>query len=184
MHSLAALAPRSSQMADRPHCFALTASSGSVTLFQAGTDDLVAEWVATCNYWAARRSRQPLTGGVSNMEYGWQKVQQGSVGGAVGRRDEDDLASIRSRRSNMSKLGGGGGGYGRKTLMPSDRMHINDWRPPPPAVVPSPLDEEAQLDTLQAYVQSLRRELAEHRALEEPMSRLVRTLSNKVIVSS
>jgi len=45
-----------------------------VYLFQAGHEELVQEWVATCNYWAARQSREPLAGGVSNMEYGWNKV--------------------------------------------------------------------------------------------------------------
>lgn len=58
----------------RPYVFALTLSSGAVYFFQAGTEDLVAEWVATCNYWAARQSKPPLAGGVSNMEYGWNKV--------------------------------------------------------------------------------------------------------------
>lgn len=58
----------------RPHVFALTLASGAVYFFQAGTEDLVSEWVATCNYWAARQSKPPLAGGVSNMEYGWNTV--------------------------------------------------------------------------------------------------------------
>lgn len=29
------------------------------------------EWVSTCNYWAARESKEPLMGGVGNLEYGW-----------------------------------------------------------------------------------------------------------------
>ncbi|CAO1630520.1 unnamed protein product [Parajaminaea phylloscopi] len=58
----------------RPYVFALTLASGAVYFFQAGTEDLVLEWVSTCNYWAARQSKPPLAGGVSNMEYGWNKV--------------------------------------------------------------------------------------------------------------
>lgn len=73
-HTLANALPPPGYNRARPHVFALTLPSGAVYFFQAGTEDLVAEWVSTCNYWAARTSRQPLAGGVSNMEYGWNKV--------------------------------------------------------------------------------------------------------------
>ncbi|KAH9459208.1 hypothetical protein Pst134EA_019357 [Puccinia striiformis f. sp. tritici] len=59
---------------DRPHVFVLTLSNGASYFFQAGTEELVYEWVSTCNYWAARLSKEPLTGGVSNMEYGWNQL--------------------------------------------------------------------------------------------------------------
>ena len=58
----------------RPHCFVFTLPDGGSYFFQAGTPDLVAEWVSTCNYWSARLSREPLAGGISNMEYGWNRV--------------------------------------------------------------------------------------------------------------
>lgn len=50
---------------------ALQQPNGGVYIFQAGSADQVMEWVSTCNYWAARESKEPLTGGVSSMEYGW-----------------------------------------------------------------------------------------------------------------
>jgi hypothetical protein len=108
------------------------------------------------------------------MEYGWQKVVPVYANGASDDHDRDhdhdDKASVRSGRSSMSKLGGT---YGRRTLAPADRMHINDWRPPMPASMPSPLDEEAQLEALQVYIESLKKELDEHKAIEEPMIRQV-----------
>ncbi|KAG0174832.1 hypothetical protein DFQ30_002455 [Apophysomyces sp. BC1015] len=55
----------------RPHAFALQQPNGGVYLFQVGSAEQVLEWVSTCNYWAARESKEPLTGGVSNIEYGW-----------------------------------------------------------------------------------------------------------------
>ncbi|KAF8200849.1 hypothetical protein BJ912DRAFT_1019831 [Pholiota molesta] len=58
----------------RPHCMVLTLANRAVYFFQAGTEELVNEWVSTCNYWAARTSKEPLAGGVSNMEYGWNRV--------------------------------------------------------------------------------------------------------------
>ncbi|PWN21755.1 hypothetical protein BCV69DRAFT_281683 [Microstroma glucosiphilum] len=73
-HTLANSLPPPGYNRARPHVLALTLPSGAVYFFQAGTEDLVQEWVSTCNYWAARTSRPPLAGGVSNMEYGWNKV--------------------------------------------------------------------------------------------------------------
>ncbi|EGG09477.1 uncharacterized protein MELLADRAFT_77145 [Melampsora larici-populina 98AG31] len=91
-HSLSSALP-SGYNRDRPCAFVLTLANESSYFFQAGTADLVNEWVSTCNYWSARLSKEPLTGGVSNMEYGWNQVA--------------DLAAIRmssiSRKSNDYK---------------------------------------------------------------------------------
>lgn len=73
-HALANALPPPGYNRSRPHVLALTLPGGAVYFFQAGHEDLVHEWVSTCNYWAARQSREPLAAGVSNMEYGWNKV--------------------------------------------------------------------------------------------------------------
>jgi PH/SEC7 domain-containing protein len=75
----------------------------------------------------------------------------------------------------MSKFGLGGT-YGRsmgKSAMsnPMDKIHINDWTPPIPALVPGTMDEEAQLEALQTYNKQLRADMDAHKALEEPMMR-------------
>ncbi|KAL1408171.1 hypothetical protein Q8F55_004976 [Vanrija albida] len=167
MHAMAMALPKPGYSAQRPYCFTVTLPSGEISVFQAGTEELVAEWVATCNYWAARKSRQPLPGGVSNMEYGWSR--------AFGPEDIEDKASVRSARSGLSRLGGLNarvrGTAGTPTHGP-DKIHINEWKPPPHATMPSTLDEEAQLDSLLAYVQKLKEELEQHKSIEEPMSRL------------
>ncbi|WVF70182.1 hypothetical protein IAT40_004970 [Kwoniella sp. CBS 6097] len=171
MHTMAVALPKPGYNANRPYCFSLASPNGETSFFQAGTEDLVAEWVATCNYWAARKSRQPLQGGVSNMEYGWNRASDPSD-------DQDDRASVKSGRSNLSKLGGT---YGRRTAAGAhDRIYINEWKPPPPATMPSPLDEESQLDALQTYVRSLVDELEQHKAVEEPMTRLYTTGSKNL----
>lgn len=144
---------------------------GDETIYlQAGTDDLVGEWVATCNYWSARKSRQPLQGGVSNMEYGWQRVLPTNEPDPHRRshsNNDDDRMSVRSGKSNMSKMGT----YSRRPIgsNPADKMHVNDWKPPAPSLMPSPLDEENQLEALVAYVQQVKEELKAHKELEEPM---------------
>lgn len=162
MHSRSVALPKPGYNASRPYCFSITLPNGEVAICQAGTEDLVTEWVQTCNYWAARKSRQPLQGGVSNMEYGWSRAAEAAA-------DDEDRASVRSGKSSLSKYKGT---YNRKGA-PADKIHINDWRPPPPATMASPLDEENQLEALASYVKSLKDELEEHKSIEQPMCSLV-----------
>ena len=131
------------------------------------------EWVQTCKYWSARRSRQPLQGGVSNVEYGWNRVTD-SYHHDQPTSPEDDRASVKSGRSNLSRFNSAT--YGRKSFnaTPGDRLWINDWKPPQPSLMPSPLDEEAQMDALTKYAKTLNEEFETHKKLEEPMMKLVR----------
>lgn len=154
---------------DRPHCFVLTLPDGGSYFFQAGTQDLVAEWVSTCNYWSARLSKEPLSGGVSNMEYGWNRVTPGK-----GDDDREETMSIRSSHSRMSyqpSLSGFGGDRGG--VNPNDRLVINDWKPPNAPLGASTLSEDAQLDNLKRHVAIVKAELAHHNTLRAPMSKLV-----------
>ncbi len=100
------------------------------------------------------------------MEYGWTKVLESAAD------DQEDKASVKSGRSNLNKMGGT---YGRRTIGggQAEKMHVNDWKPPPPATMPSPLDEESQLQVLIIHVRSLVEELEGHKGMEEPMSRMV-----------
>jgi len=55
----------------RPNVWALSLPTGAVHLFQVGTASIAKEFVDTANYWSARLSKEPLMGGVDNIEYGW-----------------------------------------------------------------------------------------------------------------
>ncbi|KAI7863476.1 hypothetical protein BDF14DRAFT_1843492 [Spinellus fusiger] len=70
-HTLSNILPPPGYNRLRPHVFALQQPEGGVYLFQANSASQTMEWIATSNYWAARKSKEPLPGGVSNMEYGW-----------------------------------------------------------------------------------------------------------------
>ncbi|KZT56184.1 hypothetical protein CALCODRAFT_497760 [Calocera cornea HHB12733] len=159
-HSLAHVLPPPGYNRQRPHCFVLTLSDGAVYFFQAGTEDLVNEWVSTCNYWAARLSKEPLQGGVSNMEYGWNRVIPGSSAYAVEQRA--DTLSIKS--SSMS-LRIGNSPYADRTL-------IAEWKTPMAPSIPSTLDEETQLESLQKHVKTLQNDLDAHTQLKQPMLQL------------
>ncbi|KAK0520089.1 hypothetical protein OC842_007218 [Tilletia horrida] len=106
-HTLANALPPPGYNRARPHVFALTLPGGIVYLFQAGHEELVQEWVATCNYWAARQSREPLAGGVSNMEYGWNKVLPREFDDGM---DDEECESL--SLTNVGSPGGFGGGLG------------------------------------------------------------------------
>jgi hypothetical protein len=81
--------------------------------------------------------------------------------------------SLRSARSQLARLGAINRVRGQQTGSGSlDKIHINDWKPPPHATIPSTLEEEAQLESLRTYVQSLKEELNQHKSIEEPMVRL------------
>jgi hypothetical protein len=182
-HSLAHALPPPGYNRQRPYCMVLTLASGAVYFFQAGTEELVNEWVQTCNYWAARQSKEPLAGGVSNMEYGWNRVSEVLQHGrsvsddeSIRVRDFTDNASVRSGRSNHSRFGRIKDGAATLRVGNSDRTTISEWKPPLAPSVPSAHDEEAQLEALKKHVSVLMRELQEHNELRGPMMALVRAI--------
>ncbi|KAF7315734.1 Sec7-like domain belongs to guanine nucleotide exchange factors [Mycena indigotica] len=181
-HSLAHALPSPGYNRQRPYCMVLTLANGGVYFFQAGTEELVNEWVSTCNYWAARTSKEPLAGGVSNMEYGWNRIDESSHGRAQSESEADpsDVMSVRSGRSTRSKFGWRDGmGTMRGSTSPwADRIMINDWKPPMPPTVASPHDEETQLEALRKHVTSLKRDLKQHNEYREPMSALYQPRSS------
>jgi len=62
--------------ANRKNVFSLKLSSGSTYLFEASDEDTMKTWVNALNFWAARKSKEPLRGAVGNMEYGWNQVEK------------------------------------------------------------------------------------------------------------
>lgn len=170
-HSLAHPLPPPGYNRQRPYCMVLTLSNGGVYFFQAGTEELVNEWVSTCNYWAARTSKEPLTGGVSNMEYGWNRVVDVSSGRNSAGKD-GDTNSVRSGRSSKSRFGRRDGTVRSADSPFADKIFINDWREPLPPPVSSVHDEETQLDALQKHVSYMKEDLKRHNELREPMMTL------------
>ncbi|KDQ21537.1 hypothetical protein BOTBODRAFT_50158 [Botryobasidium botryosum FD-172 SS1] len=176
-HALAHSLPPPGYNRNRPYCFVLTLSNGGVYFFQAGTEDLVNEWVSTCNYWAARQSKEPLSGGVSNMEYGWNRIadalqsEDSELPRAL-KGTADDSMSIRSHRSKLTKRNwpdGSPHGTGRGHGFTLDRAFVNEWKAPMPPTIASTHDEEAQMEALQKQASSLKQELEKHNELHQLM---------------
>ncbi|KAI9469296.1 hypothetical protein BDB00DRAFT_264969 [Zychaea mexicana] len=130
----------------RPHAFALQQPNGGVFLFQVGSADQVVEWVSTCNYWAARESKEPLMGGVSNMEYGW-----GSCLDCISVDEENEQETVSWQQNTFPAV------------------TIHEWQPSVPPSVSSAMEEAAQLDILHKHVSKLNEELDKHRDVKRKM---------------
>ncbi|TFK74047.1 hypothetical protein BDN72DRAFT_956116 [Pluteus cervinus] len=163
--------------AQRPYCMVLTLANNSTYFFQAGTEELVHEWVSTCNYWAARMSKEPLAGGVSNMEYGWNRLldqhphARSQSDNESNVPDYSDAMSVRSGRSTRSR-------FGRRDGMStvrgglSEKTYIHDWKAPLPPTIPSMHDEETQMEALRKHARSLKEDLTQHNEYRRPMAAL------------
>jgi PH/SEC7 domain-containing protein len=102
------------------------------------------------------------------MEYGWNRVLPGSENDERG-----ETMSTRSARSIFSKRSLAGSLKDRNGSPFSDRLFINDWKPPLPPSIPSSLDEESQLVAMEKQVAALNEELENHQAVQFAMTELV-----------
>lgn len=79
-HALASnVSPPIAQHQRHAHVLSLQTASGAAWLLEAPDLFTVLEWVASCNYWAALLSKEPLPGGISNIDYGWTPGEAGEV---------------------------------------------------------------------------------------------------------
>ncbi|KAG8162465.1 hypothetical protein KVR01_008230 [Diaporthe batatas] len=192
--ALASALPPPGYSKQRPHVWALSLPTGAVHLFHVGTPEICREFVTTANYWSARLSTHPLTGGVSNMEYGWSDAiinnalvtainentgASAAAGTTTGGRPRSNSAvgrsSMHSRGSSFRSVGSfdfgssstRGGDPSNK--LPGDRITISEWMPPTQSMRPSNSGEKEQLETLLNYVKSIEAELQQHNSLRSPM---------------
>ncbi|KAE8348300.1 hypothetical protein BDV28DRAFT_98462 [Aspergillus coremiiformis] len=168
--TIASALPPPGYSKSRPHVWALSLPTGAVHLFQAGTPEIVREFVSTANYWSARLSKEPLVGGISNMEYGWGDtvINCALITTENNSRSPPSSSGARpsiqsSIRSSIDQQGG------VRPRLPADRVHISDWAPPQQSMVASSLPEADQLKALQTYVKNVEDELQRHNELRPAM---------------
>ena len=149
----------------RPHVWALSLPTGAVHLFQVGTPEIVKEFVTTANYWSARLSKEPLVGGVSNVEYGWSE----SIINAALLHNENIPPSTASivgpRPSLQSSIRSSVDQSSFRPKLPGDKVVISDWTFPQQSMLASVLLEVDQLKALQTYVKNVEEELQNHNEL-------------------
>ncbi|KAH7038997.1 Sec7 domain-containing protein [Macrophomina phaseolina] len=167
--TLASALPPPGYSKTRPHVFALSLPTGAVHLFQAGTAEIVKEYVQTANYWSARLSKEPLVGGVSNIEYGWSdsvinpaligRPESSPTTSNVGMPRPSIQSSIRSSMDHGTI----------RPRLPGDKVVLSDWTPPAQSMMASNLMEVDQHKALSAYVKNVEDELQRHQELRAPM---------------
>ena len=166
--TIASALPSPGYSKSRPHVWALSLPTGAVHLFQAGTPEIVREFVSTANYWSARLSKQPLVGGISNIEYGWSDSVINSA--LIGGESRSPPPSSGARPSIQSSIRSSIDHQGVRPRLPADRVNISDWSPPQQSMVASNLTEEEQWKALQAYVQNVEDDLSRHNELRSAMN--------------
>ena len=184
--TIATILPEPGYSKLRPYVWALSLPTGAVHLFQAGTPEIVKEFVASANYWSARLSKEPLVGGVSNVEYGWS----GSIVNTALLPSENHLSSnnnVGPRPSIQSSIRSSIDQGSSKPKLPGDKILISDWTPPQQSMMSSALKEEDQLKGLKSYVSSMEEELRKHTELRSLMLLAVTTTqptSNELLLTS
>lgn len=182
--SIATALPAPGYSKSRPHVWALSLPTGAVHLFQVGTAEIAEEFATTANYWSARLSKEPLVGGVDNIEYGWSDnvlnpalvnslspppSRSGASVSAPGHAPSSSVNTITNppRPSTQSSLRASvDQGFGNRPRLPGDRVNnISEWRPPASSMLPSQLLEIDQLRSLRAYITSVEAELQKHNEL-------------------
>ena len=167
--TIASALPPPGYSKSRPHVWALSLPTGAVHLFQAGTPEIVREFVSTANYWSARLSKEPLVGGISNIEYGWSEaVINGALVGTENRSPPPSSGA--ARPSIQSSIRSSIDQQSVRPKLPADRVNISDWSPPQQSMVASSLNEEDQLKALQAYVKNVEDDLQRHNELRSAMN--------------
>lgn len=176
---------------NKPHVFALSLPTGAVHLFSVGTPEIAKEFVMTANYWSARLSKEPLVGGVSNIEYGWgDAIIAPFIDGSIEndnltQADTDKKSPFHSPRPSAhsipsynshgrpsidqmtinSTTGSAMGIRSKHQLLPGDRVQMSEWTPPAQSMMASNLMEVDQLKALTDYVDSVEEELRKHNEL-------------------
>ncbi|KAJ2493200.1 hypothetical protein IWW37_000850 [Coemansia sp. RSA 2050] len=160
-HTMTHMLPSPGYSRSRPHVFALQLPSGGVYLFQTASEVELRDWVAACNYWAARESKAPyMIGGVYNMEYGWD-----NTGDYALRFDEREAREDRGEEMSAAEQVA----EDRRILEERDASKgasILEWTPPNNPMQRSDLDEAAQLKSLLHHITYLEEELVSHKKVQ------------------
>lgn len=153
---------------DRPHTWTLYLASGATHLFQAGTEEVAREFVLTTNYWSARSSREPLAGGISNLEYGWSSNVLKPIDRSVAPAPEARATGSSSSKHSHQDVGA--------APLPGDSVMISTWVVPNQSTLSSVLTETEQLENLAKHVKAVDLELRQH---SEIRPRLILSYSSR-----
>ncbi|KAJ1753236.1 hypothetical protein LPJ79_000515 [Coemansia sp. RSA 1821] len=160
-HTMTHMLPAPGYSRSRPHVFALQLPSGGVYLFQTASEVELRDWVAACNYWAARESKAPyMIGGVYNMEHGWD-----NTGDYALRFDEREARAERGEMPTDAEHAADERRVAEERELSRGAV-ILEWAPPNNPMQRSDLDEPAQLKALLHHISYLEEELVAHKKVQ------------------
>ncbi|KAI9204040.1 uncharacterized protein BJ171DRAFT_127767 [Polychytrium aggregatum] len=140
--------------------FMLTLADYSEWVFQCPSAEQKQRWVGHINTWAARKSKEPLLGGVGSMDFGWSAIQNEQ------RRLNSHSAPYQSNPKQLQAIVEG--------LVAEDaarRIRVTEWTVPSAlGLMSSSLSEERQLEAMRKHAESLSRELGEHMQYRDAIS--------------
>ncbi|KAJ3373744.1 hypothetical protein HDU91_004280 [Kappamyces sp. JEL0680] len=184
----------------REQCFSLHMANNHVYLFQAPTEQALQAWITTINYWAARKSREPMRGSVGNVEYGWTigsqagltpdpPRQSGSIDSSLATRDKSNDSSVAfesnssPNKNAMIKIdfanAFGVGAFGSPSSSKPDKRKIKIAKWVEASVSTRLLSSKNDLEQLQSMNKQLdlvRAEIEDHETHREPMEDTVSLL--------
>lgn len=172
--TIASALPPPGYSKSRPHVWALSLPTGAVHLFQVGTPEIIKEFVTTANYWSARLSKEPLVGGVSNVEYGWSDAVINAALVHTENNSCTNPATSGPRPSLQSSIRSSVDQGSFRARLPGDKIAISDWTYPQQSMMASVLLEVDQLKALTTYVKNIEEELQKHNELRGAMALAVR----------
>ncbi|KAJ3323687.1 hypothetical protein HDV06_001417 [Boothiomyces sp. JEL0866] len=177
----------------RPCCFSLHFADNNVFLFEAPSNDSCEAWINTINFWAARKSKEPLGGGLGNTDYGWSQLEADIKAGLISApppeviedfrpiEEKGSFEHSRNLSSNMSTL---------LTKHTSSKSILSDtgsispnkssvkkkfakWMEQSISVrLVSIKDQAQQLDSMIKQLDLIRQEIYDHEILHQPLKQL------------
>ncbi|KAJ3315259.1 hypothetical protein HDV04_003652 [Boothiomyces sp. JEL0838] len=177
----------------RPYCFSIHFADNNVFLFEAPSNDSCEAWINTINYWAARKSKEPLGGGLGNSDYGWSQIEADIKAGLITSsppeiieefkpiEEKGSFDHARTLSSNMSSI---------LTKHTSSKSILSDagslspnksnakkkfakWMEQSISVrLVSIKDQAQQLDSMIKQLEQIRQEIYDHEILHQPLKQL------------
>ncbi|KAJ3274240.1 hypothetical protein HDV01_003313 [Terramyces sp. JEL0728] len=179
--------------AARPYCFSVHFADNNVFLFEAPSKYSCEAWINTINYWAARKSKEPLGGGLGNTDYGWSQLEADIKAGLIvvsppdyieeykpieekgsfehGRNLSANMTSILTKHtSSRSMLSDAGSISPNKS---GAKKKFAKWTEQNISVRLISIKEQAQqLDSMIKQLDLIRQDIYDHEALHQPLKQL------------
>ncbi|KAI8898071.1 hypothetical protein BC833DRAFT_591154 [Globomyces pollinis-pini] len=162
----------------RNHCFSLHLADNRIFVFHCPNEDSLNAWTTTINYWAARKSREPMRGGIGNVDYGWNNVnlessdkERGySMDATINRQRERITTGTRSHSSDTNSQTSYVQSVGN---FKKSKLKLAKWEEPSISYrLVSSKNEIQQLESMKKQLEIIKKEIEDHESCHSPMIKM------------